>query len=94
MTGKKKTVIAVLMYLILTVGLWMFLYSYANSYNRLTDEKIESARLTVADDLAELELIGEKFVFEQEIFPENNKAYFIIYVFTPAELRGIISLMC
>lgn len=94
MTGKKKTVIAVLMYLILTVGLWMFLYSYANSYNRLTDEKIESARLTVADDLAELELIGEKFVFEQEIFPENNKFYFIIYVFTPAELRGIISLMC
>lgn len=94
MTGKKKTVIMVLVYLIMTVGLWMFLYSYANSYNRLTDEKIESARLTVSEDRAELELIGEKFVFEQEILPENSKAYFIIYVFTPVELRGLISLMC
>lgn len=84
---KNKTAVrAIFVYIVLTVGFQMFLYAYANSYNRLTDEKITPASLVVAENTAELKILNRSYSF-RGISPES-KAYFIAYLFTPDELRA------
>lgn len=92
--NKKKAVKGVLIYLILTVGLWMFLYSYANSYNRLTDEKIVPAALNVEENSGELEIIGKKYKLDFDMLAPESKLYFVAYLFTPSELRRDIMFLC
>lgn len=79
-----------MIYLVLTVGIWMFIYSYTNSHNRITAEKITPAAFSVDEDEWEIRLMGRKFRFEPEIFDSDSKFYFISYIFAPVELRGAI----
>lgn len=89
MRVKNKTAVkAVFVYIVLTVGLQMFLYAYANSYNRLTDEKITPASLVVGENSAELKILGRSYNFSLNGISPENKAYFIAYLFTPDELRA------
>ena len=87
MGRNKKTVRGILVYLILTMGMWMFFYSYANSYNRLTDKKIPPAALKVDKEDVIVEVIGESFCFEADIFSPHSDFYFASYMFVPTELR-------
>lgn len=82
-----------MIYLVLTVGIWMFIYSYTNSHNRLTDEKITSAAFAVDESDWEILLMGRRFSFEPEIFVSDSKFFFISYIFSPIELRGEV-LLC
>lgn len=86
-SNKKTAVKTVIICTILTVGAWMFLYSYANSYNRLTDEKIVPAVINVDENGMELELIGKGFRFDTDCLKAESKLYFILYLIVPIESR-------
>ncbi len=84
----KIAVRAILVYIVLTVGTQMFLYSYANSYNRLTDDKITPASLIIDEDSAELKILNKSYSFSFDKISPVNKSYFIAYLFAPDELRA------
>ncbi len=89
-TNKKAAVRITLLYVILTVGFWMFLYSYTNSYNKLTDEKIVPASLEVSVESAELKILNRSFVFSVNAVEPDRKGYLCLYLLTPDELRAEI----
>ncbi len=72
----------------------MFLYSYANSHNRLTDEKIVPAEFSVDENGADLHIAGEKIRINSGIISSDSKFYFISYIFAPVEVRGEILALC
>jgi hypothetical protein len=88
----KTAVSAVISYIALTVGLWMFLLCYTNSYNRLSEYKITPASFSVEYGRAELDIIGHKYVSDADIFSPDNKACLIAYIIAPDELRGALLL--
>ena len=88
----KTAVRAVISYIALTVGLWMFLLCYTNSYNRLSEYKITPASFSVEYGRAELDIIGHRFVSDMDIFSPDNKACLIAYIIAPDELRGALLL--
>lgn len=85
---KKKSVVRwVFIYLTLTTGIWMFMMSYSNSYNRLTTEKISPASLIVNGETAEMKILEYTFAMDiKSILPES-KLYFMLYMISPDELR-------
>lgn len=85
----KTAVKAVMIYLVLTVGLWMFLYSYSNSYNRLSETKISPASFTVGSSTAELDILGQKFSFNLRGVAPESRAYLTAYLLSPDELRAV-----
>lgn len=87
MIGKKITVRLVLMYLILTVGIWMFLYSYSNSYNKLNTEKISAAEIVVDKDKTVVRLAGREYTVDTDVFSPESDFYFAAYMLAPTELR-------
>ncbi len=92
--NKKITVFRVsLIYIVLTVGIWMFLYSYTNSYNRLTDEKISPASLIVNDDYAEFKILNKSCNINLDIISPESRLYFAVYLFSPDELKSEILLL-
>lgn len=93
---KKRTAVrAILLYLILTGGSWMFINSCTNSYNRLTGEDIAPASLVLNGRKASVSLLDHSTEIELGgIYPES-KLYFAAYAVSPDELRlmtGIVSL--
>lgn len=84
---------AFLVYIVLYVGILMFLYSYTNSYNRLTDEKISPASLTVNDDYAELKILDKSCNINLDAVSPESRLYFAAYLFSPDELRGELLLL-
>lgn len=92
--NKKITVFrTALIYVVLTVGIWMFLYSYTNSYNRLTDEKISPASLIVNDDCAEFKILNKSCNISLDIVSPESRLYFAAYLFSPDELKSEILLL-
>lgn len=83
----KKIARAILIYIVLTIGVQMFMCSYTNSYNRLTDEKITPASLVINENNAELKILNRSYNFSLDKIAPENKIYFIAYLFTPDELR-------
>ena len=73
-------------YVILTGGLRMFLLSYANSYNKLSEEKIPPARLTVTGSEAELDMLGKKIHFASPA-GSDSRGFLTAYLIAPDELR-------
>lgn len=85
---KKKTAVrAVFAYLLATVGLWMFVNSYANSYNRLTQEKITPASLVMNGDTAKVEILEYSAQFSTRLISPDSRLYCIAYLISPDELR-------
>ncbi|MCM1132678.1 MAG: hypothetical protein NC340_04325 [Ruminococcus flavefaciens] len=86
---KNKTMVrAILVYIVLTIGMQMFLYAYTNSYNRLTDEKITPASLIVGEESAELKILNRTYNFSLDKISPDSRIYFIAYLFSPDELRA------
>lgn len=85
--NKKTAVRVVFSYIVLTAGLWMFMFSYANSYNKLNEEKIVPASLTVTSSCAELTILGRRFTLGNSFSPES-RLYLTAYLLAADELRA------
>ncbi|MBO6116205.1 MAG: hypothetical protein J6P14_03520 [Ruminococcus sp.] len=91
MIPKKNTAVRLMLtYITLTGGLWMFIFSYANSYNRLSEEKIPPARLTVSDSSARLDILGQALTFDTSVFSEGSRSTFAAYLLSPDEVRLLV----
>ena len=93
---KKKTALkAVFFYLLLSGGSWMFINSYANSFNQISARRIVPAGLVLKEESASVELLGHSGNFSLSwIYPES-RAYCGAYLLSPDEIRAaayIISL--
>ena len=90
MRGKrKKTAIgAVIMYLLLVGGLWMFINSYANSFNRLTEEKLLPASLTVTAERASVQVLDRKADIDLRLLRADSRLYYAAYLLSPDEIRS------
>ncbi|MDE5764343.1 MAG: hypothetical protein K2N49_01220 [Ruminococcus sp.] len=86
--NKKSAVRCVLVYIIVTVGLLMFLYAYTNSYNKMNPEKIVPAMLTVSAEKAEFEIIGREIEFDLEFFKPESKLFLVLYLMSDIEIRA------
>lgn len=84
----KTTVRCIIVYIVLNVGLLMFLYAYTNSYNKMNSEKIVPAMLTVSGEKANLEIIGEKTELDLEFFQPESKLFLVLYLISDIELRA------
>ena len=92
---KKTTLTAVFLYLLLSGGLWMFLNSYANSHNHMSEEKIIPVRMTVNGDTASVEILDHCGEFSLSGIAPDSKTYCAAYLVSPDELKAaayIISL--
>ena len=85
---KKRTVVRVIfLYLLLTIGSWMFLNSYSNSYNRLSEEKIAPASLNINDNKASIVFLDHTIEFSMVGIAPESKFYCLAYLLSPDELR-------
>jgi len=84
---KKSSVRVIILYLILTTGLWMFLMSYSNSYNKLTTEKISPASIVVNKEKVEMTILEKKYEFDIDGIMPESKLYYGLYLAAPDELR-------
>ncbi len=84
---KKTAVRVVFIYMLLTFGLWMFLNSYTNSYNRLSDDKIVPAGLDLYGDTASLEVLNHEIRLDLSAIAPESRLYCGAYLLSPDELR-------
>lgn len=91
--NKKSAVRAGFTYLLLTAGLWMFIMSYSNSYNRLSAEKITPASITLTEGSAEMSVLDRSFLLDLSGFLPESKLYSALYLLVPDEVKMIASLI-
>jgi hypothetical protein len=93
-TKKKRTAVrAILLYLILTAGSWMFINSCTNSYNRLTGEDIAPASIVLSGSKASVSILDHNAEIELDSIYPDSKLYFAAYAVSPDELRLITNLV-
>lgn len=85
---KKAALRAAFLYLLLSFGSWMFINSYANSYNRINSESIVPAGLVISDGKAELDILGHRAEFGTSGIAPASKAYCGAYLLSPDEIRA------
>lgn len=90
---KKSAVRAGFAYLLLTTGLWMFIMSYSNSYNRLSTEKITPASITLTEDSAEMSVLEYSVWLDLSVFLPDSKLYGALYMLSPDEIKIISPLI-
>lgn len=87
---KKRTCVkAVFLYLLMTTGLWIFLNSYAVSYNKLTSEKITPAAIYVNTGETNISVIGHSVSVCTSLLSKSSRLYYILYSLSPDELRAV-----
>ena len=85
---KKKTVLrAAFMYLLLSGGSWMFIYSYANSCNHMRGEYMVPAQMAVEDERATVDILGHSAEFSISDIAPHSKLYCGAYLLSPDDLR-------
>ena len=85
---KKKTVLrAAFMYLLLSGGSWMFIYSYANSCNHMRGEYMVPAQMVVDDERATVDILGHSAEFSISDIAPHSKLYCGAYLLSPDDLR-------
>ncbi|MBR1429872.1 hypothetical protein [Ruminococcus sp.] len=85
---KKKTVLrAAFMYLLLSGGSWMFIYSYANSCNHMRGEYMVPAQMVVEDERATVDILGHSAEFSISDIAPHSKLYCGAYLLSPDDLR-------
>lgn len=90
MAGKRKktAVKAIFAYILLSIGLWMFLNSYSNSYNRFSQEKIAPASLDLSGSTASFEMLEHSFDIDLSFIAPDSRLYCGAYLLAPDELRS------
>ena len=85
---KKKTVLrAVFMYLLLSGGSWMFIYSYANSCNHMRGEYMVPAQMVVEAERATVDILGHSAEFSISDIAPHSKLYCGAYLLSPDDFR-------
>ena len=85
---KKKTVLrAVFMYLLLSGGSWMFIYSYANSCNHMRGEYMVPAQMVVEDERATVDILGHSAEFSISDIAPHSKLYCGASLLSPDDFR-------
>ena len=79
---------AVLLYLLLASGSWMFINSYANSFNRLSKEKIVPASLTIDGRNASLSILGRNMDIGLSMPDKGSRHLLTVYLSTSDEIRS------
>lgn len=88
--GIKKTAVRVIfVYLLLTAGVYMFLESCSNSYNRLSGEKIAPASIVINGNKASVSILENEVSFSTEIFSPDSDFYFISYLLSTNDMRSV-----
>ncbi len=90
---KKSAVKAGFVYILLTTGLWMFIMSYSNSYNKLSAEKITPASITLTESIAEMTVLENSLTLDLSGFLPKSKLYSVLYLIVPDEVKMIASLI-
>ena len=92
---KKTAAGAVLIYLILSAGLWLFIYSYSSFHRRMTGERLAPASVTLKSGSASVSVIGQEADIDLSPLEPESKLYCAAYILSPDEFRAaayIISL--
>jgi hypothetical protein len=84
---KKAVLRAAFMYLLLSGGSWMFIYSYANTSSRLSGEYIVPAQMVVEEETATVDILGHSACFSISGIAAHSKLYCGAYLLSPDELR-------
>ena len=90
---KKTAVRAMLVYIVVTAGIWMFLYAYSNSYNKLTEDKIAPASLVVSGESARLTVLDRGVDLDLRALSPDSRLYTALRLLTPDELAADIYLL-
>ena len=85
--NKNSALRAVFLYLLLSGGSWMFINSYANSYNKLSSREIRPAGAVIKDGRASMELLDHNAEFSISGIGSESKAYCVAYLLSADELR-------
>ncbi|MCQ2469043.1 MAG: hypothetical protein MJ100_04460 [Ruminococcus sp.] len=88
MKKRKTALTAAFLYLLTMGGLWMFVNSYTNSYNKLSEEKIVPASLTIEHNRAALTVLNCKIDTDLRNLSPESKLYCGAYIIAPDELRS------
>ncbi|MDE5834308.1 MAG: hypothetical protein K2H26_02170 [Ruminococcus sp.] len=87
---KKKTAVRVIFfYLLLTAGVYMFLESCSNSYNRLSEEKIAPASIVIDGNRASVNILENEVSFSTEILSPESDFYFVSYLLSSDDIRSM-----
>ena len=93
----KPTAGAVIAYLILSVGLWSFMYSYSVSESRISGTRTSPAGFGSDDDGVYLRIGREEYSVSLSALSGDNDAWLAVYLLMPDELRqgiwGLLNLM-
>jgi hypothetical protein len=86
-----------IVYLLLTAGLWMFLYSFTLSGSNMTGVRVPPAGFAAGEGKAELHLADAVFTADLSLLGMNSDMYLAAYLLSPDELRAevyaIVSLL-
>ncbi len=85
---KKAALAAAIVYMLLAGGSWMFINSYANSFNRLTNEKIVPAVMTIERGRASAEVLGKTLDIDISGINKSSKSWFAAYLAASDEIRS------
>lgn len=91
--NKKNAAGAVLLYLLLASGSWMFVNSYANSFNRLNEEKIVPASMTVNGGVASVSVLGKSRDICLTPSDTDSRYLLAVYLASSDEIRSACYLL-
>ncbi|MCQ2460167.1 MAG: hypothetical protein MJ081_07345 [Ruminococcus sp.] len=92
----KACATAVFLYLLSATGSWMFINSYANSYNRLSLNQIKTAGLIMEENNAYVNVLDKKINIKLNDIKPQSRIFGGAYILSPVEIRSaayIISLL-
>lgn len=85
---KNRTAVrAAFIYLLLAGGSWMFVDSYANSYNKLTEDKIAPASVDISGSRVRVGIMEHSAELDLSELSPDSKLYCAAYLLSPDELR-------
>lgn len=94
MHSRKKTAVSLIfLYLLLTAGIWTYLYACSNSYNRIYADKVSPARLILEDNCARLHLMQYELDIPLDTVSADTPAAGLLYLITPDELRAAAAML-
>lgn len=87
MKNKKTAFMAVLLYILITSGIWGFLTAYACSYNKLSSEKIKPVSVSLCKDSAEISFLDTSCRFDIKKLKAESKLYYAVYLLSADEAK-------
>lgn len=89
----KPAAAVMIVYLLLTAGLWMFLYSFTLSGGNMTGKKVAPAGFSAGSGKAELHLAYAVFTAGTDLLGADSDMYLAAFLFSPDELRAELCAM-